>query len=335
MKNRILTAVLATLLLAAPRVFAQSAIDIRINELQVENLSGLTDEQGNRCGWIELFNTAFGMVDVGGFYISDDMNYRTKYMIPKGNVRTQMPLRRYLLLYADGNPQAGVFHMNFTLDGVDTLYMFAPDSTLIDKIAIPEIPADKSYGRYYDGEGSHQPYGAIQKSARKNVIDRKVLENDEVLGTVGGWAVLGYPTPGSTNSTEVVETKSQKMAKMDPYGLILSVTAIAVVFTGLIILFICFRAIGKKAMKGTGDKKKVAEKKAESAAPAVTVTAKGADDEIAAAIAVALHYYAQESGADSGIHDIESDVITIDKKYSSNSPWGSKYLTLKRDPIVK
>lgn len=330
MRTRIMTAVLALLLLASPKMFAQSAIDIRINELQVENVSGITDEHGNRCGWIELFNTAFGMVDVGGFYISDDLNYRTKYMIPKGNVKTQIPLRQYFLLYADGNPEAGVFHMNFTLDGVRKLYLFAPDSTLIDEIAIPAVPADKSYGRYSDGLGSHQPYGTIQRSARKSSVDRKVAELDREIGTSGGWCVLGYPTPKATNSTEVVMTKSQKMKEIDPYGGILAITAIAVVFSGLLILFLCFSAIGRQSAKKS---KPAAEKAAPSAAKATKVPAEGADDEVVAAIAAALYMYGQDR--DSGVHDVESGIITIDPKFIHNSPWGSEVLTLKQDPQIK
>lgn len=329
MKIRIKIAVLALSLFIAPKMFAQSAIDIRINEVQVENITGITDEHGNRCGWIELFNTAFGMVDVGGFYISDDLNYRTKYMIPKGNVMTQMPLRQYLLLFADGNPEAGVFHMNFTLDGVKKLYLFAPDSTLLDEIALPAIPADKSYGRYSDGVGSHQPYGTIQRSARKSSIDKKVAELDKQIGTVGGWCVLGYPTPNLTNSTEVVMTKSQRMKEIDPYGGILSITAVAVVFSGLLILFLCFSAIGKQSQK----KAKPAVKAASATMKSEKAPAKGSDDEVVAAIAAALYMYEQERNG--GIHDVESGIITIDPKFIHNSPWGSEVLTLKQDPQIK
>ena len=124
---------LASLLLLSKASFAQSPVDIRINEVQLSNTTGIEDERGDRCGWVELFNTAFGMVDVAGFYLTDDKANPTKYMIPKGNPATQIPLRRYFVLYADGNPSAGVFHMNFTLEGVKDLYLYATDGiTLLD-----------------------------------------------------------------------------------------------------------------------------------------------------------------------------------------------------------
>lgn len=322
------TLILISLLLAAaPKVFAQSAVDIRINEVQPLNETGLTDEGGERCGWIELFNSAYGEVDVTGFFLSDDINAPTKYMIPKGTVRTKMPLRRYLLLYADGQPHKGLFHTNFTLDGVKNLYLFAPDSSLVDQIAIPELQPDESYGRVEDGAGEHLPYHLIQRSLRKHSVDKKV-EN-------GGMAVLDHPTPGYSNTTKKVETKSQKMARIDPYGLILAVTAMSVVFLGLALLYVAFKKVGQKeerkyneAMdRKNGKRREAPEKKGAHKAKT------SVDEEIAVAIAVACHAY--NSGQDSGIHDVESDIITINKEIIEQSPWGSKYLTLKQDPEIK
>ena len=69
--KRIFSIIVVSLLLISKGVFAQSPVDIRINEVLPYNISGVTDENGERCGWIELFNTAYGMVDVAGFYLTD------------------------------------------------------------------------------------------------------------------------------------------------------------------------------------------------------------------------------------------------------------------------
>ena len=205
------------LLLIASAGYSQSYLDIRINELQKENVTGLSDENGERCGWVELFNSAYGMIDVAGFYVSDTQQDNVVkapkgkvFQIPKGNPQTIIKLRGYFLLYADGAPEKGAFHMSFTLDGVDHLYIYEPGGQLIDQVEIKDIPADKSFGRIYDGEGSHEPLSITQRSARKSAIDSKI-------GQDGGWGVLSYPTPGITNTTDEVKTKSQRMKEIDPH----------------------------------------------------------------------------------------------------------------------
>lgn len=323
--------ILAAALLISPCLFAQSAIDIRINEVQTNNKNCVTDENGNHCGWVELYNSAFGMVDVSGFFIADhpikmnESNPKHIFMIPKGNAATQIPYRRYFLLYADGDTIRGTFHMSFTLDSVKTLYIYAPDKKqLVDSIQIPQIPEDKSYGRIVDGEGKHIPYPWNQVSIRKTSVDNKI-------GANGGFAILDYPTPGQTNSTDPIVTKSQKMTQLDPIGWILAVTAMSVVFLGLIFLYLSFKQVGKNSIKQ-------AKKKA-AAAQGIAVPAKGnkVDDsdvpsaEVYAAIAMACHLYMQESE----VHDVESNIITIQNESRRYSPWGEKVYLLKETPTVR
>lgn len=325
MKKILSVFTLACLLLASSFAKAQSPVDIRINEVQVSNVSGLQDENGDRCGWVELFNTAYGMVDVAGFYLTDDKANPTKYMIPKGNTATQVPLRKYFILYADGQPDKGVFHMNFTLDGVKNLYLYSTDgTTLLDEIELPQMGADQSYGRYVDGEGKHEPINWSKQSARKNSVDKKIAED-------GGFSILNHPTPGSTNVTTRVETKSEKMKDMDPWGGILAVTAMGTVFLCLIILYLCFRQIGKRAIKKQAEEKAAKNAPAAPAASSAKIPADGAiNEEIIAAIAIACHMY--QNGVDSGIHDVESNVLTFNQDLLRNSPWGARSLTLKQDP---
>ena len=326
MKKILSVFTLACLLLLSGGVFAQSPVDIRINEVQVSNQTGVQDENGDRCGWVELFNTAYGMVDVAGFYLTDDKANPTKYMIPKGNTATQVPLRKYFILFADGNPSKGVFHMNFTLDGVKNLYLYSTDGeTLLDEIEIPQLGDDQSFGRYIDGAGKHEPVNWSKQSARKSAVDSKVAED-------GGFSILNHPTPGSTNITTQVETKSEKMAKMDPWGGILAVTAMGVVFLCLIILYLIFRSIGKRAIRKQ-EEEKAAKIAPAPAAKAAAIPSDGTvNEEIIAAIAIACHLY--QNGVDSGVHDVESNVLTFNQDLLRQSPWGARTLILKQDPRI-
>lgn len=55
-----------------------------------------------------------------------------------------------------------------------------------------------------------------------------------------------------------------------------------------------------------------------------------ASAEVYAAIAMAIYMY----GYDHGIHDVESNVLTIDTVARNYSPWSSKIYTLRQTPTV-
>ena len=283
--------------------------------MQKENTTGITDENGERSGWIELFNSAYGMIDVAGFYVTDtEQDNVVKapkgnvFQIPKGNPETIIRLRGYFILFADGNPDKGVFHMNYTLDGVNNLYIYEPGGQLIDKVALPQIPQDKSFGRKEDGAGIHEPLSVTQRSARKSAIDAKI-------GADGGWGVLSYPTPGITNTTEEVKTKSQKMKEIDPRGVILFLTCFSVVFLALLLLFFSFRAVGRRAMKKNP---KLQQVDANTHLDTAIEAGAAVSAERYAAVAVACYMYQQENE----IHDYESDIITINRELMDKSTWG-------------
>lgn len=50
---------------------AQRATSMRINEVLVINEDNFVDDYGKRHGWIELFNTSAGTVNIAGCYLTD------------------------------------------------------------------------------------------------------------------------------------------------------------------------------------------------------------------------------------------------------------------------
>ena len=103
------------------------------------------------------------------------------------------------------------------------------------------------------------------------------------------------------------------------------ISAMSVVFCGLILLFIAFKVVGKvavnlskrNAMKAKGIDK--VEAKELSQAPG----------EVYAAISMALHEMQDE------VHDVEETVLTITRVKRSYSPWSSKIYTLRENPNRK
>lgn len=281
---------------------AQRATSMKINEVLVINDQNYQDDYGLHNAWIELFNTSFATVNIEGCYLTNDKNNPTKYPIPKGDVLTQIKPRQHALFWADGMPNRGTFHVNFTLDPTKENYIALYDSngkTLIDEITIPAGQlADQSYAREQDGS------------------DKWVVK---------GGAEHSYVTPSTNNMTLDKNAKIENFKKHDKSGIGMAIIAMSVVFVGLILLYISFKVVGniavklgkRNAMKATGitDKAEAKEKKLGHHSGEET-----------AAIAMALHEYLNDA------HDIEDMVLTINKVKRSYSPWSSKIYTLRQDP---
>lgn len=286
-------------------VWAQGRKGLRINEVLVTNENNYQDDYGCQSAWIEIFNTTFGTVDVRSCYLTNDKNNPKKYPIPKGDVLTEMPPRQHVLFWADGKPNRGTFHVNFTLDPDKDNWIGLYDSNgrdLIDSVTIPAgIPTDHSYARYEDGVGHWVIKGGNEQS--------------------------GYVTPSTNNITLDKNVKIDMFTEHDPFGVGMAIMAMAIVFAGLLLLYLLFRLIGqisvlikkRNAMRvhGISDKEEAKEKGFGREA-----------GEVYAAIAMALYQHLEA-------HDVEDTILTINKVKKAYSPWNSKIYSLREIPSKK
>ena len=291
---------------------AQNLSDLLIGEVLVENTSGLVDGYGQRNGWIELFNTSSGTVKFGGCYLTDDKSDLKKYHIPTSDMDAKVGPRQSVIFYASGNASQGTFYTNFKLRKGSTVYLVSNDGrTIIDQVDIPaDLPADQSVVRI--------PVGVKAMSFQTKVNPS--------------------PSPGSYNGDVDAKTKSQVMKEQDPHGWVLTLIAVMVVFTALLILAFIFGWLGnmnKRIQTGDNEKPKKSDKKIKTkngelspevaAAIALALSAQSPDGEVQAAIALALHDY-----LGGGVHDLESFIITI--KPSKGSTWADKAQNFRQLP---
>jgi Na+-transporting methylmalonyl-CoA/oxaloacetate decarboxylase gamma subunit len=280
---------LLLMLLFAAGTYAQRVAHMRINEVLVINEDNFVDDYGKRNGWIELYNNSAGTVNIGGCYLTDDPNNPRKYPIPKGDVLTKIPPGQHVLFWADDLASRGTFHVNFKLDPDRENYIALYDAdgkTLVDEIIIPAgQKPDVSYGRKVDG-------------------------NED-------WTVLAKVTPSTNNLTLDTNEKIENFQVNDSLGIGMTITAMAVVFIGLILLYLAFKLVGRTAIKMTTRR---AQQAGVENIPARGHTEDGA---ILAAIAAALYEVTED------VHDIESTVLTIHKVTRRYSPWSSKIYSMR------
>lgn len=299
-------------LLASVTLGAQNLTDLLIGEVLVENTCGMEDDFGQRNGWIEIFNTSSGTVKFGGCYLSDDKSNLKKYHIPTSDLAAKLGPRQSIVFHASGNASQGTFYTNFKLHRGSTVYLVSNDGrTVIDQVEIPaDLPADCSVVRIPTG---------IKGMDFVTEINQK-------------------PTPGSYNGDVDAKTKSQIMKETDPHGWVLTLIAVMVVFTALIILAFIFGWIGnfnkrqaspkeakvKKTRKGKKEGQ-TGEMTPEIAAAISMALSQEFGGEVYAAIALALDDY-----LGGGVHDAESFVITINP--TPGSTWADKAHNFRQLP---
>jgi Na+-transporting methylmalonyl-CoA/oxaloacetate decarboxylase gamma subunit len=211
---------LLILLLMATGAKAQRVTSMRINEVLVINEDNFVDDYGKRNGWVELYNTSAGTVNIGGCFLTDDRNNPKKYPIPKGDVLTRISPRQHALFWVDGIASRGTFHVNFTFDPGKENYVALYDTdgkTLVDELVIPAgQKADISYGRKIDG-------------------------GDE-------WVYFTKVTPSTNNLTLDTNEKIDNFKLNDSWGVGMTITAMSVVFLGLFVLYYMFKQVARLAI---------------------------------------------------------------------------------------
>ena len=278
-----------------------------LNEVLITNEGNYQDDYGLHSAWIEIFNRSYGSADLAACLLraSSQPGDTTTYFIPKGDVLTSVKPRQHSLFWADGEPRRGTFHTNFTLDPEkeNWIGLFDSGRNLIDQVTIPAgvLKTNQSYGRVSDA--------ASQWEVKDGSAEK-------------------YVTPSTNNKTIDSNAKMEKFEEHDSNGIGMSISAMSVVFCGLILLFIAFKIVGKASVslskrnamkaKGITDKQEAKEKKLGEA-----------PGEIFAAIAMAMHEM------QSDVHDVEDTVLTITRVKRSYSPWSSKIYTLRETPLKK
>ena len=125
-----------------------------INEFMASNTSTLSDEVNDLDDWIEIYNSTESTIDLSGMFLSDRLDYTTKWEFPAG---TMLAPFDYLLVWADGEMAEGDLHTNFKLDAEgERIALFdslANGNTLLDSIEFGRQQTDVSMGRRPDGFG--------------------------------------------------------------------------------------------------------------------------------------------------------------------------------------
>jgi hypothetical protein len=111
--------------------------------------------------WFELFNPQDAPVSLTGLFLTDNPTLagQTNFTI---SPLSFVPAQGLVLWHADGHPENGRNHVNFSLDAWgETLRLYASDRTLLDSVDFLAQQDGASEGRWPDGASNMMRFFSI------------------------------------------------------------------------------------------------------------------------------------------------------------------------------
>lgn len=169
MPKRLVIACLTFILIDSCPIYAQKYEDIVINEIMVSNIDVYLDPSQNYGGWVELYNPSDMPIDLGGLFISNDLNaLKQNRLVDNYGI---LPSKGYALLnfgHHDNFTKEGYRQIDAKLDCDGGVIIISDGNTIISQVSYPPALSRISYARIEDG------------SAR--------------------WSFTGKPSPGYSNN---------------------------------------------------------------------------------------------------------------------------------------
>lgn len=122
---------------------------IIVNEIMTSNSMTISDEDGDFSDWIELYNTGTVRIKLNGYSLSDDTLKLNKWQFGDAFIE---PGEHLIVFASDKDKKMNYWHTNFKLSASgESLVLCDSNSNILDRINIPALSANVSYGRKSDG----------------------------------------------------------------------------------------------------------------------------------------------------------------------------------------
>lgn len=153
-----------------PTLHAKRPKDVRISEVLAKNAYSITDREGERCDWVELYNTTGQTIQLSGWYLSDNPRNLQKWALPDTAL---IGANGYLIIFLSGKTNiSGELHAGFSIGTGETLFLYNEKTGELDWVTIPDLPDNVSVGLdenneqvYYRYPTPGEPNGHADKNA--------------------------------------------------------------------------------------------------------------------------------------------------------------------------
>jgi hypothetical protein len=130
---------------------------LSINEIQVDNLNGITNSAGQRVPWVEIFNPGASAVSLNGIYLANNYTNLLQSAFP---ANASIGPRQFKVIFADGQTNLSTtneLHANFVLPshtGSVALTSLAANGQqqVLDFVDYENVNLNDSFGSSPDGQ---------------------------------------------------------------------------------------------------------------------------------------------------------------------------------------
>ncbi len=157
---------------------------VAIMEVMSSNTATLLPDDTKTADWIELYNYGKEAYDLSGCGLSDRINHPRKWRFPAGTI---VQPGEYITVVCDGLGQAkaGLLHTNFNLSSMgETVCLSDPSGKILDKLVVPKLLPDLTYGRTLSQSGLF--YFAQASPGAPNTGNFNGFAEDPAFATRGG-----------------------------------------------------------------------------------------------------------------------------------------------------
>ncbi|MFH0733221.1 MAG: lamin tail domain-containing protein [bacterium] len=123
-----------------------------INEIMASNTSAIQDPDfSENVDYIELFNSTDALVDISGWYITDNLSNTTKWQFPNNSV---IASKGFLIIWADNKDTTiTALHTNFALSkSGESVGLYNSDLVMVDTVTFVSLNDNSVYCRNSDGD---------------------------------------------------------------------------------------------------------------------------------------------------------------------------------------
>lgn len=125
--------------------------DVVINEIMASNSNTAEDQDGEFDDWIELYNRIGSVIDLSGFYLTDNDDELEKWEFPAG---TSIDANGYLIVWADKDTLQTGLHTNFKLSADGEILILSDGLTEFQRVVFGVQTTDMGYARVPNGTGA-------------------------------------------------------------------------------------------------------------------------------------------------------------------------------------
>jgi hypothetical protein len=206
---------------------------IWINEVEADNLTGITNSAGRRTGWLELYNPTTNVVDLSGLALSTNYSNLTGWSFPTGVVIDPFEFK---VIFADAQTNLSTpseLHASFILgSGTGSLALSRicnGQPQVLDYIDYTNLGPDHSYGSMPDGQSfDRQEFSQVTPGGPNNATNPPSFISYSTVGGVYSQTFDSLPNPGqsSVNAANPVTIGETTYTLGNPFDFAVSAQAV-------------------------------------------------------------------------------------------------------------